>query len=60
MEAQWQPFKKAEMKKKNKKKTWVKFEWNRLPQPQTVKFRDLVGIGIATVSKKLLLKLSVS
>ena len=37
----WMTFKKA-----------VKYEWNGPPQPQMVGFRDLVGTGIAPVSKK--------
>ena len=28
-----------------------KFEWNGPPQPQMVSFCDLVGVGIAPVSK---------
>ena len=28
------------------------FEWNGLPQPEMVGFCDLVGVGIAPVSKK--------
>ena len=34
---------------------WVKYEWNRPLQPQTVRFCNLVGTGIAPVSKKMLL-----
>ena len=35
---------------------WVKYEWNGPPQPQTVGFCDLVGTGIAPVSKKTAVK----
>ena len=35
---------------------WVKYEWNGPPQPQMVGFCDLVGTGIAPVSKKVAVK----
>ena len=31
---------------------WVKYEWNGSPQPHMVGFHNLVGTGIALVSKK--------
>ena len=31
--------------------TKFKYDWNEPPQPQMVGFRDLVGVGIAPVSK---------
>ena len=46
----WMTFKKAEMEKP------LNNEWNGLPQPQMVGFRDLVGVGIAPVSKKTAVK----
>ena len=51
-------FKNAEMEKSPKE--WVKYDWNKTPQPQLVGFRDFVGVSIAPVSKKLLLSTYVS
>ena len=45
-------FKKAEMAKT------LKYDRNEPPQPQLVGFRDLVGVGIAPVSKKTAVKSS--
>ena len=50
----WMTFKKPEMDKTLK--NGVKYDWNGSPQPQMVGFRDLVGTGIAPVSKKTAVK----
>ena len=35
---------------------WVKYDLNEPPQPQLVGFRNLVGVGIAPLSKKTAVK----
>ena len=50
----WMTFKNPEMDKTLK--NGVKYDWNESPQPQLVWFCDLVGVGIAPVSKKTAVK----
>ena len=35
---------------------WVKYDWDEPPQPQLLRFCDLVGVGIAPVSTKTAVK----
>ena len=35
---------------------WVKYDWNKPPEPQLVTFRDFVGVDIASISKKTAVK----